>query len=90
MIPKMTADSAFEFPCEIAVKAIGRKDDGFSATILELIGDLADIDPSRMRERESGAGRFLSVTLPVTFTDRAHMERVYRALGEHESVLWTL
>lgn len=80
----------FQFPCEIPIKAMGRSQAAFAEQVTAIVARHAAIDPSRVRLRASGAGRFQSVTIPVALDSRAQLEAIYADLQACEAVLWTL
>ena len=88
--PRPEPGKGFDFPCTVPVKAMGRAEEEFVDTVVAIVRRHAEVQRELVRTRESGSGKFLSVTVEVTFSSRGHMERVYQDLHEHDDVLWTL
>ena len=85
------ADTLLEFPCRFPIKAMGRNEDGFVEHARELVGAcFPDIGAADVRARASGGGKYLSVTITVTATDKAGLDAAYRALAASERVLLAL
>ena len=84
-------DTLLEFPCRFPIKAMGRNEDGFADHVRELVGArFPDVGADDIRARESGGGRYISVTVTVTATGKAQLDAVYYALTASERVLVAL
>jgi putative lipoic acid-binding regulatory protein len=84
-------DSLLEFPCEFPVKVMGRDDEGFRRTALEVIERHAGpIEPRAIRESSSSQGNFLSITITIMATSQEQLDDIYRDLSNHELILVAL
>jgi len=96
--------SLITYPSIIAVKAMGLADEagdrsppadtaqpGFRALVESLVLPLLESErPSRIDERVSSAGKYLSVSVIFTVTSRGQLEAIYTALHAEPRVLFTL
>ena len=86
--------SLITYPSAIAVKAMGLDDDaqpGFRALVESLVLPLIEPDrASRIDERVSSGGKYLSVSVHFTVTSRGQLEAIYSALHAEPRVLFTL
>ena len=80
-----------QFPCEIAVKAMGRADDEFEAIVVEIVRrHVADLGEGSVSSRRSSGGKYLSVTVRVNAVSREQMDALYRELSAHQAVACAL
>jgi len=75
------------YPCDFPIKIMGRMQDGFAQSILDLVL-LHDplFDASKMELRPSKKGNYLSITITIRATSRAQLDNLYRALTAHPMV----
>ena len=86
-------DEIMQYPCEIAVKAMGRTDldVDFEAVVVEIVRRHApDIGEGAVSTRESRNGNYLAVTVRVMAESREQMDRIYQDLVDHEHVTMAL
>jgi putative lipoic acid-binding regulatory protein len=86
-------DEIMQYPCEIAVKAMGRTDleVDFEAIVIEIVRRHApDIGEGAVTSRESRNGNYLAVTVRVMAESREQMDRIYQELCDHEHVTMAL
>ena len=86
-------DEIMQYPCEIAVKAMGRTDldVDFEAVVVEIVRLHApDIGEGAVSTRESRNGNYLAVTVRVMAESREQMDRIYQDLVDHEHVTMAL
>jgi hypothetical protein len=70
---------------------MGKRDDGFAQSVLEIILKHApDFDAKSMEMRPSKNGNFISVTATINATSKAQLDDIYRALTAHPAVLMAL
>jgi putative lipoic acid-binding regulatory protein len=70
-----------EFPCDYPIKVIGRENSVFRETILEVVSRHdSSLDYSRVEERVSGKGNYLSVTIWITATGKPQLDAIFRDL----------
>ena len=80
-----------EFPCEYPIKVLGRHSVDFRAVVIEVMtkhaGDIAD---HHIKERPSGKGTFVSVTVTITATGKDQIDAIFedlKATGRVQMVL---
>ena len=87
----MTEDpesSLLEFPTDFPIKALGRDDPEFRATIIELVAAHAEFDAENdVRVQGSNKGNFVSVTVTFRAESQPQVDAVYQSLHDHELVL---
>ena len=84
-------ETLLKFPTLFPIKAMGRREEGFAQTVLEIILKHApDFDADTMEMRPSKNGNFLSVTATINAQSKAQLDDIYRALTAHPAVLMAL
>ena len=84
-------ETLFDFPCRFPVKAMGRDEDDFEATVVEIVRRHApDLGEGAVTTQPSRGGRFVSVTVTITATSRAQLDAIYSDLTAHDQVLMAL
>ena len=84
-------ETILKFPTAFPIKAMGKREDGFAKTVLEIVLRHApDFDASTMEMRPSKNGNYLSVTATINATSKAQLDDIYRALTAHPAVLMAL
>ncbi len=84
-------ETILKFPTAFPIKAMGKREDGFAQTVLEIVLRHApDFDASTMEMRPSKNGNYLSVTATINATSKAQLDDIYRALTAHPAVLMAL
>jgi len=83
-------NGGLEFPCQYPVKAMGKSDESFQRTVIEIVSEHVSVDENLIRSRSSKGGNYRSVTVTIDVESRAQLERIYQALRAHREVLWTL
>jgi putative lipoic acid-binding regulatory protein len=80
-----------EFPCDYPIKVLGRHSSDFRAVVVEVMrkhaGNIAD---SQVKERPSGKGTFVSVTVTITATGKDQIDAIFfdlKATGRVQMVL---
>jgi len=80
-----------EFPCAFPIKVLGRTEEGFAQTILEVVLRHApDFDSASTGMRASREGNYLSLTCVVNATSREQLDALYRELSSHPMVAMVL
>ena len=70
-----------EFPCDYPVKVMGENADDFVAVVVEIGQRHApEVTHERVRVRESGRGRWASVTLTIRATGEAQLAALFEDL----------
>lgn len=86
----MTA-AALEYPCDIAVKAMGRSGTDFDGTVVAIVRrHVPHLAESAVSLRPSSAGNYVAVTVLVRAESQAQMDALYRDLTACEQVLMAL
>lgn len=84
-------ETLLKFPTPFPIKAMGRREEGFAQTVLEIILKHApDFDAGTLEMRPSKNGNFLSVTATINAQSKAQLDDIYRALTAHPAVLMAL
>ena len=79
--------SALVFPMAFPIKVMGRRNDRFAQTIVEVVQAHApDFDATTLELRTSRAGNYLSVTATINATSREQLDNLSRALTSHPLV----
>lgn len=81
----------FEFPCTMEITAVGGVDDDMPGRVAAALAEL-DLQPiaGSERQRMSGKGNFVSVTVSIPCASREIYERIHAALRADPAVRWTL
>jgi putative lipoic acid-binding regulatory protein len=70
---------------------MGRRDDRFAQTIVEVVRRHApDFDAATLEMRASRAGNYLSVTATINATSREQLDALYLELTSHPMVAMVL
>lgn len=84
-------DTLFEFPCDFPLKVMGRRTDDFRSLVLGIVQKHAGaIDASRIEERPSKDGNYLSLTCTLHARSKEQLDALYRELTSCERVLIVL
>jgi putative lipoic acid-binding regulatory protein len=84
-------EEIMQFPCEIAVKAMGRCDVELETVVIEIVRRHApDIGEGAVSTRPSRNGNYLAVTVRVMAQSRQQIDCIYQELVDHDSVTLAL
>jgi putative lipoic acid-binding regulatory protein len=84
-------DSLIDYPVRFPIKVVGVNADGFVHAITHIARQFDPaFDAATIELRESGAGKYLGVTITVLATSREQLDGLYRALSGHPLVKWAL
>jgi len=88
----MSQEETFlEFPCEFPIKVMGRSDVDLHALVMELVGKhVPELSEQDITRRDSRQGNYVSLTVTVTATSKAQLDRIYLELNASDAVLMTL
>lgn len=75
----MTDESVWQFPCRLQLKIVGDARPGFADELVAVFARQIPGDYS-YRETPSSAGKYVSVTVPVSLQNKAEVEALYAAL----------
>ena len=85
------SESLLEFPCAFPIKIMGRTQDGFAQTILDIVlRHVPDYDSGTMEMRASREGNYLSLTCVVNASSKDQLDDLYRELSGHPQVVIVL
>jgi len=84
-------ETLLEFPCTFPMKIVGKTEDGFAQTVLDVVLRHApDFDSKSMEMRASREGKYISLTCTLNATSREQLDALYRELCDHPSVVMVL
>ncbi len=84
-------ESLLEFPCQFAIKAMGKSRDDFDAIVVEIVRrHVGDIREGAVTSRPSKAGTYTAVTVVIEATSREQLDAIYQGLTDHPDVLMAL
>jgi len=84
-------DTLFQFPCDFPLKIMGRPNDDFRSLVIGIVQKhVGSVDPSRIEERPSKDGNYLSLTCTFEAQSRDQLDALYRELTSCERVLIVL
>lgn len=85
------ADSLLEFPCQFAIKAMGKARDDFDAIVVEIVRrHVEDIREGAVTSRPSKGGNYTAVTVVIEATSRSQLDAIYLDLTACPDVLMAL
>ena len=80
-----------EFPAEFPIKAMGKNNSNFRASVLKVVNELIPSDKLlRINEQLSSNEKYLSFTIVAVFADQESIDNVYQALTADPLVLMAL
>lgn len=83
--------SLIEYPCDFPLKIMGQKQPGFTSAVVEIVRRHdPDFDETKIEQRMSRKGTYLSVTCVIRATSREQLDAVYRDLCDHPLVAMVL
>jgi hypothetical protein len=87
----MTSESLLTFPCVFPLKVMGRREDGFAQTVVEIAQrHAADFHAGTMEMRSSKNARYLSLTVTINARSREQLDALYSELSKHPMVIMVL
>ncbi len=88
--PLLTA-SLLDFPTAFPIKIMGRREGGFTTTVIEIVRRHApDFVPGTIETRPSRGGKYISLTATVNATSQQQLDALYRDLCDHPAVVMVL
>ena len=80
-----------QYPCEIAIKAMGRADTDLETIVVEIVRrHVPDLGEGNVSSKPSSKGNYLSVSVRVNAVSREQMDALYEELSAHEAVAMAL
>jgi putative lipoic acid-binding regulatory protein len=84
-------DTLFKFPCEFPLKVMGRQSADFRSLVIGIVQKhTGPLDASKIEERPSKDGSYLSLTCTFEAQSREQLDALYRELTSCERVLVVL
>jgi len=91
MSDKRAEESLIEFPCQFAIKVMGKSSPEFEALVVRIVRQhVSDLGEGEVKMRPSSKGKFCSLTVMINAKSQQHLDDVYRALTAHDQVLMAL
>lgn len=88
---KLPSEDFLTFPCKIAIKAMGLKQNHFDAHVLQIIKHHQEnVSDSDVCTRDSKNSKYLAVTVMVSLESREQADNIYRDLTADERILMAL
>ena len=85
------SDTLLQFPCRFPIKAMGRLENEFRDTVVEIVSRHARSPAAEnITEQASSAGNFVSVTVTIKAASREQLDRIYQDLSDCQKVLMAL
>ena len=87
----LTTATLIDFPLAFPIKIMGRREGGFTKTVIEIVLRHApDFVPGTLETRPSRQGKYVSLTATVNATSREQLDALYQELCDHPSVVMVL
>ncbi|WP_292975058.1 DUF493 domain-containing protein [Nitrosomonas sp.] len=87
----MTEESLIKYPCDFPIKIMGKSQQGFTQSVLEIVKIHApDFDDATLEVRTSRSGTYMSLTCTIRATSREQLDSIYQALHSHPMVTMLL
>ncbi len=87
----MNEETLLEFPCQFAIKAMGKSDVELDLIVIEIVRRHApDIKEGALVTRPSKAGNYLAITVTIDATSKQQLDAIYQDLTSHPHVLMAL
>ena len=91
MNPEPQGESLLVFPCVFPIKVMGKREDGFAQTVVEIVQrHAADFHAGTMEMRSSKNARYLSLTVTINARSREQLDALYSELSKHPMVIMVL
>lgn len=87
----MSEETLLKFPCQFAIKAMGRNDGQFDLLMIEIMHrHIPDFYEQAVTARKSKDGNYLSITVTIQASSKAQLDSIYQDLSSHPQVLMAL
>jgi len=84
-------ETLLEFPCAFPIKIMGRMEDGFADTMVEVVLRHApDFDAATVTMRASSSNKYLSLTCTINAISKQQLDELYREISGHPLVVMAL
>jgi putative lipoic acid-binding regulatory protein len=80
-----------EFPCSFPIKMMGRDQESFRKSAVEVVGRHAgELADNAIRTSMSRNGNFLSITITIEARSQEQLDNIYNDLCSHKEILVAL
>lgn len=87
----MSEETLLEFPCQFAIKAMGKTDVELDLLVIGIVRRHApDFGENAVKTRPSKDGNYLAVTVTIEATSKQQLDAIYQDLSNHPHVLMAL
>ncbi|WP_411727633.1 YbeD family protein [Methyloglobulus sp.] len=87
----MSEETLLEFPCQFAIKAMGRNNLEFDLLVIEIVRrHVPDLHEQSVTTRPSKDANYLAVTVMIQATSKQQLDAIYQDLSDHPQVLMAL
>lgn len=87
----MNEETLLEFPCQFAIKAMGKTNIELDLLVIEIVRRHApDFGENAVKTRSSKDGNYLAVTVLIEATSKQQLDAIYQDLTAHPHVLMAL
>lgn len=84
-------ETAFEFPCQFPIKAIGRNSVEFEATVIAIVKKHANnLTENAVKVRPSKGDTFIGVTVTIEAQSKKQLDAIYQDLNDCPEVRMVL
>jgi len=83
--------SLLEFPCQFAIKAMGKTSPELDSLVVEIVRRHApDIHDGAVSSRPSKGGNYTAVTIIITASSRQQLDAIYQDLTDSPHIMVAL
>lgn len=87
----MSEETLLEFPCQFAIKAMGKTSPELDMLIVEIIRRHSpDITEGAVTSRPSKGGNYTAVTVMIEARSKQQLDNIYLDLSSHPHILMVL
>lgn len=87
----MSEETLLEFPCQFAIKAMGKTDHELDLLVIEIVRRHVDeVNEDAVTTRPSKDGNYIAITVFIEATSKRQLDAIYQDLTDHPHVLMAL
>jgi uncharacterized protein len=86
----MSDETLLEFPCQFAIKAMGKNNLEFDLLMIEIVRRHVPDQERAVTTRPSKDNNYLAVTVLIEATSKQQLDAIYQDLTDHPLVLMAL
>ncbi|OGO95188.1 MAG: hypothetical protein A3F10_01085 [Coxiella sp. RIFCSPHIGHO2_12_FULL_42_15] len=87
---KKPDESLLKFPCEFAIKVMGKSDSSIEKTVFAIIKEHCPTFSGPCNTRKSRNGNYIALTFMITAESKTQLDKIYLALNECKDVVMAL